>query len=149
MARRNKASGYAYSWTAMIRGREDHGRYAVIRQDREHARVVRRRADGTAAGTGELVRIGDLFDAKPTQIVPVGLRGTVTLPGEMRRNLGFEDGTPVEVIQEDDGTLSLRPLCRIIPTATGLQLNDLLDRVTPDNLHGEIATGAAAGREGW
>jgi antitoxin MazE len=149
MARKNKVGDYSYSRTAKIRGREDQGRYAVVQKDRDYTRVVRRSSDGTAAGPGELVPTADVFDLKLTHVVPLGQRGTITLPGDFRHDLGLEEGTPLEIIQEDDGRLSIRPLSRIPATASDLELKDLLDRVTPNNLHHEVATGEAVGQEAW
>jgi antitoxin MazE len=149
MARKNKSSDYSYTWTALIRGREDDGRYAVIQKDRDQSRVARRRQDGTAIGTGELVSTADLFDIKPTHIVPTAQRGTITLPGEFRRDLGIEEGTPLEITREEDGRLSILPLRRVPDEGPGVELSDLLDRITPENLHGEVSTGEAVGRESW
>jgi antitoxin MazE len=149
MPRKNKAGEYSYERTARIRGRDDAGRFAVIQLDRDHARVVRRLPDGSAPGPGELVRTADVFDIKPTHVVPTGQRGTITLPGEFRRNLGIEEGTPLEIIQEDDGRLSIRPLSRIAIAGPSAELNDLLAGVTPENLHGEIDAGDTVGRESW
>jgi AbrB family looped-hinge helix DNA binding protein len=149
MARRNKAGEYSYERTARIRGRDDACRYAVIQMDREHARVVRRLPDGSAPGPGELIRTADVFDIKPTHIVPTGQRGTITLPGELRRNLGIEEGTPLELIQEEDGSISVRPLSRSSAMAPTADLNALLAQVTKENLHAEIDAGDAIGREVW
>ena len=149
MVRKNKLGEYSYSRTAIVRGREGDGRYAVIQKDRDHSRVVRRCSDGSAPGVGELVRTADLFDLRPTHIVPTGQRGTITLPGEFRRDLGIEEGTPLEIIQEDDGRLSIRPLSPIPREGHAAELNDLVDRITPENLHGEVSTGEAVGRESW
>jgi len=149
MARKAKAGEYSYSRTAKIRGREDHGRYAVIHKDREHTRVVRRGPDGTAPGPGELVPTADLIDLRPTEVVMLGQRGTLTLPGYFRRDLGLEEGTPVEIILKEDGEISLRPLVKVAHTGRALELKDLLDRVTPENVHHEVVTGEAVGREAW
>jgi AbrB family looped-hinge helix DNA binding protein len=149
MARKHRRDEYSYSRTGMVRGREKHGRYAIIRQDRDQTRVVGRLADGTAPGPGELVPTADVFDVKATHVVPIGQRGTITLPGDIRRRLGLDEGNPVEIVEEADGCLSLRALYPTATEAAGLQLSDLLDRVTADNLHGEISTGSASGREAW
>jgi antitoxin MazE len=149
VARKDKNGDYSYSRTAKIRGREDEGRYAVIDKGREHTRVVRRRADGTTDGRGELILTSDLIDLKPTLVVPTGQRGTVTLPGEFRRNLGIEDGTPLEIIQEDDGRLSVRPLTQAWAAGRPIDLDELIRGITPENLHGEWEIGPAVGREEW
>lgn len=149
MPRRTKSGDYSYSRTARIRGREDDGRYAVLQKDRDHSRVARRCPDGTAIGTGELVKTEDLFDIKPTHIVQMAQRGTITLPGEFRRDLGIEEGTPLEITREEDGRLSILPLSRVPAVGLAADLNELLGRITRDQLHGEVSTGDAVGRESW
>jgi antitoxin MazE len=149
VARKSKTSGYSYSRTATIRGREEHGRYAVIQKGREHTRVVRRRPDGTAPGPGELISTEDLVDLRPTEVVVLGQRGTLTLPGDFRRDLGLVEGTPLEILLEEDGTISIRPLVKSADAGLMMALEDLLDRVTPENLHHEVTTGEAVGREAW
>lgn len=148
MARKNKLGDYSYTRTARVRGREADGRFAVIQCDREHTRVVSRREDGTAAGAGELVRTADVFDLKPTHVVPTGQRGTLTLPQEMRRDLGIEEGTPLEITLED-GRLSIRPLSRNSSGGPSAELVNLVARITPENRHGEVSTGDAVGKESW
>jgi len=148
VARRNKSGDYSYTRTAKIRGREQEGRFAVIRKDSEQARVARRRSDGTAEGDGELVQSADLRDIKPPQIVLTAQRGTITLPGEMRRDLGIEEGTPLQIIQEADGRLTIEPLKRTSASLT-VDLADLLLGITPENIHGEIDFGDSVGREVW
>ena len=114
MARKSKAAGnYSYNRTALIRGREDQGRFAVIEEKRNQTRVVFRLQDGSAPGEGILVPTSDVLDLKPTEVVPTGQRGTITLPSEFRRDLGIEEGTPLEIIREDDGRLSIRVLTPI------------------------------------
>jgi antitoxin MazE len=149
MARRGKSGDYSYSQTARIRGHENDGRYAVIQIDRDQSRVAPRRPDGTAIGPGMLVRTADLFDLKRTQIVPTAQRGTITLPGDFRRDLGIEQGTPLEITLEVDGRLSILPLRRMPTAGPAADLDDLLGRITPENVHGEVSTGEAVGRESW
>ncbi len=74
----------------------------MIEKGQKHTRVAELRPnDGGAIGDGFLVPTGSLIDIKPTQIIPTGQRGVVTLPQEMRRELGIEEGTPLEVILEE------------------------------------------------
>ena len=122
MARKTKAGDYSYSRTARVRGHENHGRYAVVEINRDHTRVVRRRPDGTAPGPGQLVPTTDLMDLRPTQVVVLGQRGTLTLPGDFRRDLGLEEGAALEIVMEEDGTMSIRPLSRIPDPSSGLDL---------------------------
>jgi antitoxin MazE len=148
MARRNKQGDYSYQRTARLRGRDDEGRFAVIQRGPDQTRVARRRPDGSAEGDGFLVPSVDVQDIRPTRIVPTGQRGTITLPDEFRRSLGIEEGTPLEIIEQEE-VLSIRPLSRPGTSATAHDLDDLLGRITPENLHGESDTGGPIGGEVW
>ena len=44
----------------------------------------------------------------------------------------------------DDGRLTIVPVGEALPP-----LDDLLRRITPDNLHGETETASVVGREAW
>lgn len=149
MARKNKAGAYSYTRSAQVRGLTGNRRYAVIQRDREQTRVVPIEPDGTAAGDGVLVPTTDVYDVRPTHIVPTGQRGTITLPSELRRNLGIEEGTLIEITQQADGRLSIRPLKPRRAEDTLAQLEVLLRGITPANLHSEVATGEAVGLEAW
>ncbi len=57
--------------------------------------------------------------------------------------LGWEPGTPIKETVEN-GRLILEAVKKPVP-----RLAELLERVTPENLHGEIDTGSAVGNEIW
>jgi antitoxin MazE len=149
MARKGKSRDYAYSRTARVRGREEDGRYAVVQMDMKQSRVVRRLPDGRAPGPGIVVATEDLIDLKETRVVPTGQRRTITIPGELCRDLGIEEGVPIELTKEAGRRLSLQPLERTPSDGSVANLNDLLARVTRENLHGEVSTGDAVGQETW
>ena len=69
----------------------------------------------------------------------LGLR----IPKSFAVETGIEEGSDVE-LSVKDGQLTVRPILR-----PRYDLNELLQRVTPRNVHGEIETGDAVGREGW
>jgi len=46
-------------------------------------------------------------------ILTVQGRGTLTLPAELRRRLGIERGTQVELIERNDGVVELRPVITV------------------------------------
>jgi len=46
-------------------------------------------------------------------ILTVQGRGTLTLPAELRRRLGIERGTQVELIERADGVVELRPVITV------------------------------------
>jgi antitoxin MazE len=111
--------------------------------------VARLRADGTAdARTEELVPTSHVIEIKTTYVVPTGQRGTVTLPADLRKSLAIEEDTPL-LITEEDGWFAVRPLSPPAVTVAVARLEELMDRATPENLHGEVSTGEAVGRESW
>jgi antitoxin component of MazEF toxin-antitoxin module len=61
--------------------------------------------------------------------------------------LETEKGSPPELIQEEDERISIRPLSQTSTAELTTELSELLDRVTPENLHAEVSTGEAVGRE--
>lgn len=65
------------------------------------------------------------------------------IPKTYADELGWENETPVEVVVVD-GKL----VVQAVPTPT-YSLQELLDRVNPENLHGETAVGYAVGNEIW
>jgi antitoxin MazE len=149
MARRNASGEHVYTRTAKLRGREQDGRYAVIVQSRDQARIARLRPDGSAdSASEELVPSSELMEVRPTRVVPTGQRGTLTIPGEFRRELGIEEGTLLQIIQEEDGRLTIRPL-RAAEEEPVESLEELLARVTPENIHEAIPFDGPVGREVW
>jgi antitoxin component of MazEF toxin-antitoxin module len=60
-----------------------------------------------------------------------------------------EEGTPPELIQEKHQPSSISPPSHTSTAEVTAKLRDLLARVTPDNLHAEVSTGEAVGREPW
>ncbi len=66
----------------------------------------------------------------------------VRLPATAARVMAVTDGSEVELVL-DGQQLVIR---RVDPHTS---LGALLERVTPDNLHGEVSTGAPRGREVW
>ena len=69
----------------------------------------------------------------------LGLR----IPKSFAKEAGVEDGSDVDISLEED-RIVIRPLQR-----GRYHLSDLLSRVRDDNLHEEISTGDAVGREAW
>ena len=144
MARRTAEGDRSYSRTARIRGREAEGLFAVIVQ-RDRTRIARIRADGTAdADTEELVPTSDLIDIRKTYRVPVGQRGAVILPSELRRDLTMREGSMLQIIQEPDGRLTVTCLPE---SPTKVDLDTLLSQITPENIHEEFDMGPPVGRE--
>ena len=69
----------------------------------------------------------------------LGLR----IPKSFAEEAHIHAGSPVD-LSMDDGRLIVRRL-RVPP----YRLEDLLSKVTKDNLHEEVATSEAVGREAW
>ena len=65
------------------------------------------------------------------------------IPKPFAAEIGVESGTAVE-IELHDGKLVISPIVE-----PGLTLEELLAKVTGENLHGETPTGSAVGREVW
>ncbi|NOZ21814.1 MAG: AbrB/MazE/SpoVT family DNA-binding domain-containing protein [Planctomycetes bacterium] len=78
-----------------------------------------------------------------TRIKKWGNSLAVRIPKPLAAEIGLEQDSAVEVSLEK-GRLVITPERRPAPT-----LNDLLAKVTKDNLHGEIDTGPAVGKEEW
>jgi len=78
-----------------------------------------------------------------TQVKKWGNSLALRIPKPMAEEMGLEEDSPVELTLVE-GKLMLVPV-----TKTSLSLADLLAQVTPENLHGEVDTGAPVGREIW
>lgn len=77
-----------------------------------------------------------------TQVGKWGNSLAVRIPATYAKELRLEDGMDLEVTRLDDGLL-LRPRKR------EYTLEELLDQVKSENLHGETDWGPAIGREAW
>lgn len=64
----------------------------------------------------------------------------VRIPKAFAVHLGIDSGEEIELLLEPKG-LRISPM--------GRDLNTLLNLVTPENLHGEVRTGSAVGKEIW
>ena len=69
----------------------------------------------------------------------LGLR----IPKSFAKEAGVENGSAVDIAIEED-RIVIRPLRSEV-----FQLSDLLSQVREDNLHEEISTGDAVGKEAW
>jgi antitoxin MazE len=77
-----------------------------------------------------------------TQIGKWGNSLAVRIPGTYAKDLDLKEGMELDVSLVEGGLL-LRP-CRGRYT-----LEELLEGVTPENIHGETDWGEAVGRESW
>ncbi|HZK85527.1 MAG TPA: AbrB/MazE/SpoVT family DNA-binding domain-containing protein [Desulfosporosinus sp.] len=62
------------------------------------------------------------------------------IPQYVAKEIGLESGTPVD-IKIVDGAIVVKP--------RAYTLKELLNQVTPENLHREINTGERSGNEEW
>lgn len=78
-----------------------------------------------------------------TRVQKWGNSLALRIPKPLASQIGLEPNSPVE--------LSLRGKKLVIELVTTPELNldDLLARVTKDNIHGEVDTGPPIGREVW
>jgi antitoxin MazE len=65
------------------------------------------------------------------------------IPKAFATETELESGSEVELTL-DEGRLVVTPV-----STSAYRLEDLLARVTPENLHGEVDTGPGVGREAW
>ena len=78
-----------------------------------------------------------------TRVQKWGNSLALRIPKAFADKARLTEGTPVELLLVD-GQLVIRPLAKEPPT-----LDELLQGVTDQNLHGEWDTGPPAGREAW
>jgi len=77
-----------------------------------------------------------------TQIGKWGNSLAVRIPGAVAKELELQEGMEIEVTRVNGG-LMLRPRKR------EYTLEELLEQITPENLHGETDWGPPVGREAW
>jgi antitoxin MazE len=78
-----------------------------------------------------------------TRVQKWGNSLALRIPKSFASEVGLKNDSPVEVSAED-GKLVIAPVARPQPT-----LKQLLAKVTPENIHHEVATGPATGNEVW
>jgi antitoxin MazE len=78
-----------------------------------------------------------------TQVQRWGNSLAVRIPKSFAEEVGLSDGSAVN-LRLSEGTLVLEPAVAPAPT-----LDELLAGVNESNLHSEVATGPARGREAW
>ena len=64
----------------------------------------------------------------------------IRIPKSVAVKVGLEEGSEVD-LDVQDGCLVIKP--------KSAALDELLAQVTPENLHKEVSTGEAQGRESW
>ncbi len=67
----------------------------------------------------------------------------VRIPKSVALDAGLDSGAPVEVLLRDRSVVITRV------ASQGFTLEQLLEEVTPENVHSEVDTGPAAGKEAW
>jgi antitoxin MazE len=67
----------------------------------------------------------------------------IRIPKSLAEDARVAEGTPVDIRVENGRLVIARQ------TPEHVELDDLLDRVTPENLHGAVDTGPPVGREVW
>jgi antitoxin MazE len=152
MARRKPDGSHAYTRGARGRGREEEGAKAVVVTHREHTRVTEIGPDpdrSALPAKEEVINSEDVVDIRHVHDVTTGQRRVVVLPADLCRRLGISEGTPLRLI-EHDSHFEVIPM-RLVPATESASdaLASLLAGVTPENIHGEIDTGPAVGRESW
>lgn len=83
------------------------------------------------------------MDGVRSKIQKWGNSLAVRVPKAFASELGIDDGTAVELSIDQDRLL-------VIPALTKARtLARLMAKVNPENMHAEVTTGAAVGREAW
>ncbi|WP_066384397.1 MULTISPECIES: AbrB/MazE/SpoVT family DNA-binding domain-containing protein [unclassified Anabaena] len=67
----------------------------------------------------------------------------IRIPQHLAKEIHLTEGVEVE-IAVIDGSLVIKP-----KTRKRYSLNELIDAITPENVHGEIDSGIAVGNEVW
>lgn len=143
--------------TCLVRGREAEGRWAVVVSKVRNTRLAGIGPDGEMTATTIKVPTADVQDVQPFDKEPaalprrisgvVGKRGVTTLPLEFRRALNLRPDDPV-LFEMKDGAIVVHPAqigLRRSPTAA--DRDELISRITPDNVHEEFDTGEPVGLE--
>lgn len=77
-----------------------------------------------------------------TQIGKWGNSIAVRIPGTFAKELDLAEGMEVELTRVDDGIL-------LSPHKREYSLDELLEQITPENIHGETDWGPPVGGETW
>jgi AbrB family looped-hinge helix DNA binding protein len=84
-----------------------------------------------------------IFPKEPSKIVTVTSKGHITLPVAVRKRLGLEPGTKVNVVVRDDGRIELTPVKKSITCLKGIVAKP--DRpVTLEDMEAAIVDGATS-----
>ena len=78
-----------------------------------------------------------------TRVKKWGNSLALRIPKPLAAEVGLKDDSPVE-LSLVDGALVILPIAE-----SQFSLEDLLEQVTKDNLHGEVDTGPVMGSEAW
>jgi bifunctional DNA-binding transcriptional regulator/antitoxin component of YhaV-PrlF toxin-antitoxin module len=148
MVPKSGRQGQCFPVRGTLRGHEGEW-FRVDKRGFHHNRVVRVGPDGRSEDTSYRVRAEDFVASPQPQTVPnsaqaevsiVGQRGTVVIAARLRERLGIGEGSVV-IQEEREGGVWIRP-ADVTPRASRrvADLNDLVDRITPENLHSEVST---------
>jgi antitoxin MazE len=151
MARKNPDGSHKINRVAKVTGREHEGDKGLIVTGRNHARVANQVRPGQTADpeTEELVKTEDVYDVRRIHDITTGKRQVVTLPKDLCRRLNIEEGTRLRIV-EHEGRFEVIPMRLVAASEVPPKdLDALLARVTPENIHGEIDTGPSVGEEAW
>lgn len=77
-----------------------------------------------------------------TQVGKWGNSLAVRIPGTYAKELELREGAEVEVTRVRGGLL-------VKPVARRYTLDELLEQITPENIHGETDWGPSVGKETW
>ncbi len=75
-----------------------------------------------------------------SRIAKWGTSLAVRIPKPIAEQWGVQEGSAIEMISQGG---------QIVMRKGSYDLDDLLEQVTPDNLHAEVDSGPAQGHEAW
>jgi len=77
-----------------------------------------------------------------TKVQKLGNWLAVKIPPSFAKEIGIQANTEVELILENDKLI-------IVPKRKKRLLKELLEQITPENLHHEVDWGKRSGKEEW
>lgn len=79
----------------------------------------------------------------PTTVIKWGNSLAVCIPQNLGKMIDLAEGSEVEIAVVD-GNLVIKPVSR-----KRYSINDLIQGITPENLHAEMDSGVSVGNEAW
>jgi len=157
-AEKTRHHGRPYPVRGRLAGHEGEW-YRVGKRGRDNYRVIRVGPDGNAVGKSYRVAAADFeviareerppVAASTPNLSVVAQNGAVVIVSLLRERLGIRPGTYVTQEELGGGVLvrPFRPETDGPRLPTAAERDELISRITPENVHDEFDTGGPVGRE--